>query len=147
MTAMEHLHALADFVVEHYPPARTWEDPVQYCAWFVNRKFLATVRDPDTDEILAVGAARPIERPGLGILPGYYNEGGKCLHIDLLIDITDSKMGIFVLRELCRLRFPQCTVVCMFRHEGKHMRVYPLEKLFRRGERLWQKGKKQEVCY
>ena len=135
---------IAEFVQEHYPPAMTWEDPVGYCAWFLSHGFMTRLEDADKN-VVAVGAGRPVDRPGMGVLDGYFNEGGTCLHIDLLIDKTDDRRGTHIIRQICKMRFPQCTTVTMFRGFEQKMHVYPLDKLFRRGELIKRKAKQHET--
>ena len=79
----------ADFIQEHYPDAQSWKDPIGYCAWYISHFFIAAVCC-EYGHIVAIGAARPVDRPGMGVLPAYFNEKGTCLHVDLLMDISQT---------------------------------------------------------
>jgi hypothetical protein len=126
----------SEFLQVHYKDARTWKDPVGYCRWYMGHGFIAAVLDSDTGEITALASARPVERPGIGILPFYFNEGGKCLHIDILVDLSPDIRAILVFREICKLRFPQCRSVTMFRHFEEKLHVYEINKFWRYLEKL-----------
>lgn len=125
MNDMLHQDAerFAEFLVEHYVPAREWCDPVGYCAWYIANGFIAVVIDDDK-KIVAICAIRPVDRPGLGVLPYYFNEDGSCLHIDLLVDCTDDLRAIKVFRLFFGMRFGSRETVTMFRHTEEAMRVY-----------------------
>jgi len=134
-TLQEDAERFAEFILAHYPPARTWDDPVSYCAWHIGHAFIAAVTDDD-HEIVAIASARPVDRPGMGVLPAYFNEWGECLHIDLLIDTTDDRRAVLCLREMAKRRFPHCKVAAMFRHFEGNIKVYPIEKLYRSLEKI-----------
>ena len=81
---------MADFIVNNYPDAKQWHDPVAKAAWYISHAFVAVVLG-DEGEIVALVAARPVERPGLGVLPYYFNEGGRVMHVDLWVDISRGR--------------------------------------------------------
>jgi hypothetical protein len=124
----EDAKAFAGFLVEHYPPAREWCDPVGYCAWNISKGFIAAA--VDGDRIVAMCAMRPVDRPGLGVLPYYYNEGGSCLHIDLLVDHSPDLRAITSFRTLFGLRFGPRKTVAMFRHHEESLHVYSYPKFW-----------------
>ena len=116
----------AKFVTENYPRARDWEDPVGWCAWNIAHGFIAVVCDGESnDNIVAMCVIRPVDRPGFGVLPFYFNEYGRCLHIDLLVDVTSDPKSIMVLRNFFMFRFGERETVTMFRHHEESIHVYP----------------------
>lgn len=143
-TLKEDAENFAEFILAHYPDARTWADPVNYCAWYISHFFIAAVCDEETRRIVAIGAARPVDRPGMGVLPIYYNKEGTCLHIDLLIDVSRDNRAMIALREICKARFPQCKTVTMFRHFESALHVYPIERFWRSLEKIKKLQRKKE---
>jgi hypothetical protein len=140
----EDAEQFAQFIQKHYPEAQSWKDPIGYCAWYISHFFIAAVCDEDTKEIIAIGAARPVDRPGMGVLPCYFNEKGTCLHIDLLVDVSPNLNPIIAFREMCKMRFPQCKTVAMFRHYESNIRVYPIDKFWRSLEKIKKTKVKKE---
>ena len=137
----------AEFITSHYPTALKWNDPIGYCAWYISHGFIAVVSD-DEGRILAVGAARPVDRPGMGVLPAYFNQHGTNLHIDLLVDVTNDLRAIRAFRDMCKMRFPQCKTVAMFRHFETAIHVYEIDKFWRSLEkmrRITMKEKRHEL--
>jgi hypothetical protein len=82
----------------------------------------------ENGEIVAMWAARPVERPGLGVLPFYYNQRGKCLHVDLLIDTGRDKRAKAALWSLMLVRFGELETISMFRRTEEKLHVYPLKR-------------------
>jgi hypothetical protein len=144
-TLEEDAQRFAAFIVANYPDAKEWADPVGKAAWYINYGFIAAVYNEEGD-IVALVAVRPVERPGIGVLPYYFNENGRCLHCDLLIDTSDDTRALMVLKLFCQLRFPQCTTVAMFRHYETNIRVYSLDKFWPSFEKIKKirKRKKKE---
>jgi hypothetical protein len=142
-TLEQDAERFAVFLKEHYPEAKTWEDPVNYCAWYIGHGFIAAVCD-ERGEIVALGAARPVERPGMGVLPAYFNDKGTCLHIDILVDTLSDNRALIALREFTKVRWPQCKTMAMFRHFESHIRVHPIEKGWRWLERIKRKKKEKK---
>src|SRR4029077_6702090 len=70
-TLREDSEKMACFIVNNYPDAKEWHDPVAKAAWYISHAFVACVLG-DEEEIVAICAARPVERPGLGVLPSYF---------------------------------------------------------------------------
>ncbi len=128
-TLQEDAEKFAAFIVANYPDAKDWTDPVRQAAWYIGHGFVAVVCNDD-GEIVALVAARPVDRPGIGVLPAYFNENGTCMHCDLLIDISHDTRALIVLKMFCQLRFPKCTTISMFRHFEEHIRVYSLDKFW-----------------
>ena len=95
-TLRQDAEKFAEFIVNNYPDAKEWHDPVAKAAWYISLAFVAVVLGDD-GEIMALLAARPVERPGLGVLPYYFNEAGTCLHVDLWIDISGDDRARLVL--------------------------------------------------
>jgi hypothetical protein len=143
-TLQKDAQRFAEFIKAHYPEAQTWKDPIGYCAWYISHFFIAAVCNADTNEIVAIGAARPVDRPGMGVLPCYYNEKGTCLHVDLLIDVSPDSRAIMGFREICRVRFPQCETVAMFRHFETNIRVYPINKFWKSLEKIKRQKKEKQ---
>jgi hypothetical protein len=143
-TLQQDAERFAQFIVANYPDSRQWADPTGYCAWYIGHGFVAVVIDED-GKIVALGSARPVERPGMGVLPFYYNEEGTCLHIDLLIDVNKDSKSIIALREICRRRFPQCNTVTMFRHFEESIHVYPINKFWRSLEKIKRTKKEKQT--
>jgi hypothetical protein len=104
-------------------------------AWYIGHGFAAVVVD-EHGEIVALGSARPVERPGMGCLPYYFNAGGTCLHIDLLIDKSEDERACLALRSMCQALFPQCKTVTMFRHYEGKLHVYPIAKFWRSFDKI-----------
>jgi hypothetical protein len=119
------------FMTKHYPPAREWEDPVGYCAWYISKGYTAVVVDEDGEKIVAMCAMRPVDRPGFGVLPFYFNEEGKSLHIDLLIDTLADERAIMAFRQLFWMRFGKRKTVAMFRGPEESIHVYDYAKFWR----------------
>jgi hypothetical protein len=125
----EDAEKFAGFLVEHYPPALEWCDPVGYCAWNIAKGFIAAAINDD-GKIVAMCAMRPVDRPGLGVLPYYYNHDGSNLHIDLLVDETSDERAIASFRALFGLRFGPRKTVAMFRHHEESLHVYSYTKFW-----------------
>jgi hypothetical protein len=144
-TLKQDAEKFAAFIVENYPDAKQWDDPVMKAAWYISRGFAAVVCC-EAGHIVALLAARPVERPGLGVLPYYFNEGGCCLHVDLWIDVSGDDRARLALKAFAKVRWPGCTTITMFRHfEGK-MNVYRLDKFWRSFEKIKRvKRKKKET--
>jgi hypothetical protein len=143
-TLQQDAEKFAAFIVANYPGAKQWEDPVRQAAWYIAHAFVAVVTDED-EEIVALCAARPVERPGIGVLPWYYNPTGKCLHVDLWIDISGNDRARVALRTFFQWRFPQCTTIAMFRHFEEGLRTYDIERFWKHFEKLKRvKRKKKE---
>ena len=136
----------AEFVLKNFPEAKEWNDPVRQAGWYISYGFVAACCGHD-GEIVALLAARPVERPGLGVLPYYFNERGKCLHVDLWIDVSEDDRARLALKEFSLARFPGCTTIAMFRHYETNLRVYTLERFWKQFEkikRLKRKKRKKE---
>lgn len=143
-TLREDAEKFAAFIVENYPDAKEWHDPVRQAAWYISYGFVAAVNN-ESNEIVALLAARPVERPGLGVLPFYFNEGGTCLHVDLWCDVSGDDRARLRLKEFAQLRWPQCTTIAMFRHYEGNLRIYTLSKFWRSFEKIKRvKRKKKE---
>jgi hypothetical protein len=141
-TLREDAEKFAQFIVANYPDAKEWTDPVRQAAWYISYGFVASVINDD-GEIVALLAARPVERPGLGVLPYYFNEHGTNLHVDMLIDISTDKKAMSVLEAFAKLRWPQCTTIAMFRHYEEHLCTYSLKKFWPRFHKLKRIQKKK----
>lgn len=143
-TLEEDAEKFAEFILRNYPDAKQWNDPVQRAAWYIGHGFVAVVCDDDK-EIVALCAARPVDRPGIGVLPFYFNEGGKCMHVDLWCDVSGDDRARQVLKLFFQYRFPQCTTISMFRHfEGK-LNTYDIERFWKSFEKIkYAKRKKKE---
>jgi hypothetical protein len=139
----EDAEQFSEFLVQHYPPARGWCDPVGYCAWNIAKGFIAAAVSEDED-IVAICAIRPVDRPGLGVLPYYYNDGGSCLHVELLVDTSDDLRAIASFRELFGRRFGPRQTVTMFRRTEEAMRVYPYTKFWDKLASVKKRGMKKE---
>ena len=96
------------------------------------------------DEIVAIGAARPVERPGMGVLPCYYNEKGTNLHVDLLVDTSSDERSILALVEIAKQRFPQCKTVAMFRHFEESLHVYEIQRFWKFVQKIRRKRKEKQ---
>ena len=136
------------FMLEHYEPARSWVDPFGYCIWNMSHGFMAAVVDED-DKVVALGVARPVDRPGFGVLPFYANEQGRNLHIDLLVDIGDSTESIFAMRDLIFARFGPRETVAMFRHgeSDTALKVYEWRRFWNNVARIKRAKLKKEKEY
>jgi hypothetical protein len=88
-TLQQDAEKFAAFIVNNYKDAKDWVDPVRKAAWYIGHAFVASVIDEKGD-IVALVAARPVDRPGIGVLPYYFNDKGTCLHVDLLLDISEQ---------------------------------------------------------
>lgn len=136
MTTLEQdAERFAAFIVANYPEAKEWTEPVEKAAWYISHGFIAVVCNEKGD-IVALVAARPVERPGIGVLPFYFNEYGHCLHCDMLIDTSDDTRALRILELFCQLRFPRCTTLAMFRHYETNLRVYDIQKFWKRFEKI-----------
>lgn len=145
-TLREDAEKFAAFIVANYPDAKEWTHPVEQAAWYINYGFIAAVLDDDR-EIVAILAARPVERPGLGVLPYYFNENGTCMHVDLLVDISPGKRALDVLKAFCQVRWPQCKTIAMFRHYETNLRCYTLSKFWKSFELIKRVKRKKEKDY
>jgi hypothetical protein len=125
----------AEFVAKNYKDANQWPDLLGMMAWYIGHGFAAVVVD-ESGEIVALGSGRPVDRPGMGCLPYYFNAGGTCLHIDLLIDKSEDERACLALRGICQALFPQCKTVTMFRHYEGKLHVYPIAKFWRSFEKI-----------
>jgi hypothetical protein len=136
----------AAFLVEHYEPARTWCDPVGYCAWNISKGYIAVVVDDENGngEIVAMCAMRPVDRPGFGVLPFYSNDKGKCLHIDLLVDISDDLRAITAFRCLFWYRFGPRETITLFRGNEQSIHCYPYNKFWHAIARIKKVERKKE---
>jgi hypothetical protein len=134
-TLREDAEKFAQFIVENYPDAKQWHEPVQKAAWYIAHAFVASVLG-DEGEIVALCAARPVDRPGIGVLPYYYNDAGRDLHVDLWCDVSEDDRARQVLKLFFQWRFPQCTTITMFRHFEEHLRTYPIKKFWRSFEKI-----------
>jgi hypothetical protein len=146
-TLRQDAEKFADFILKNYPDAKQWEEPVGQAAWYISYGFVASVLD-DNGEIVALLAARPVERPGLGVLPYYFNERGTNLHVDMWIDTSGDDRARQVLKSFAQLRWPQCKTIAMFRHYETNLRCYKLSKFWKSFElikRVKRKRKKEEV--
>jgi hypothetical protein len=142
-TLQQDAERFAAFILENYPDAKQWDDPVMKAAWYISHGFVAVVCG-EKGEIVALLAARPVERPGIGVLPYYYNEHGTCLHVDLWCDVSGDDRARLRLKEFALLRYPRCTTIAMFRHfEGK-MNVYSLDKFWRSFEKIKRMRRKKK---
>jgi hypothetical protein len=142
-TLQQDAEKFAAFIVANYPDAKEWTEPVRKAAWYIGHGFIAVVCN-ENEEIVALVAARPVDRPGIGVLPAYFNEHGTCLHVDLLLDISDDKRAMDVLELFFRMRFPQCTTIAMFRHFEEHIRTYRLDKFWKSFHKLKRRKPKKE---
>ncbi len=140
---MNDAQKFCEFLVENYAPARDWEDPFGYCCWNMAHGFMAAVVGEDGN-VVALGVARPVDRPGFGCLPYYFNENGRSLHIDLLLDISDDTRAIFALRDITMRRFGPRDTVAMFRHGDENIRVYPYYRFWENVARLKRARMKKE---
>jgi hypothetical protein len=136
----------AQFIVENYPDAKEWDEPVMKAAWYISYGFIAVCCDQG-GEIVALVAARPTERPGFGVLPYYFNDQGTCLHIDMWIDVSPDERAMNVFRAFLELRFPQYTTLTMFRHFEEHIRIYPKAKFWRHMEKFKYLHNKKEKAH
>lgn len=134
------------FLKEHYVPAKSWVDPLGYCLWNMSHGFMASVIGED-DKVIAMGVARPVDRPGFGCLPFYFNANGKNLHMDLLVDISDDTKAILALRAFTMQRFGPRETVAMFRHSDENIRIYPYDKFWKNLLRLKRAQMKKEKKY
>jgi hypothetical protein len=134
-TLREDAEKFASFIVNNYPDAKEWHEPVEKAAWYIAHAFVATVLGDD-QEIVALCAARPVDRPGIGVLPYYYNDEGTCMHVDLWVDVSQDDRARQVLKLFFQWRFPQCTTIAMFRHFEESIRVYSLAKFWRSFEKI-----------
>jgi hypothetical protein len=109
---------------------------------------MAAVVDED-EKVVALGVARPVDRPGFGVLPFYANEGGRSLHIDLLVDISDTTESIFVMRDLIFARFGPRETVAMFRHgeSDTALKVYRWDRYWQNISRIKRVKMKKEKEY
>jgi hypothetical protein len=128
---MEDAKRFSGFMLKEYPCAREWEDPVGYCAWYISKGYTAVVVDEDGEKIVAMCAMRPVDRPGFGVLPFYFNEQGKSLHIDLLIDTLDDDRAIMAFRNLFYMRFGKRETVTLFRGTEESIHVYSWKTFWR----------------
>lgn len=142
-TLQEDAEKFAAFILANYPDAKDWYEPVRKAAWYISHGFVA-VACCQHGKIMALVAARPVERPGLGVLPYYYNEHGTCMHVDLLLDISEDKRAMNVLELFFRMRFPQCTTIAMFRHFEESIRVYEIQKFWKSFHKLKRAKKKEK---
>jgi hypothetical protein len=142
-TLQEDAEKFAAFILANYPDAKEWTQPVAKAAWYISHGFIA-VACCECGRIVALVAARPVDRPGIGVLPYYYNEHGTCMHVDLLLDISEDKRAMNVLEIFFRMRFPQCTMISMFRHFEEHIRVYEIQKFWRSFHKLKRRKKKEK---
>ena len=127
--------SFAEFIAENYADANRWNDLPAMTRWYISHGFMAVVCCQH-GHIVALGSARPVERPGLGVIPYYFNEGGTCLHIDMWIDNSGDEQACLALRDICKMRFPQAKTVTMFRHfEGK-LHVYPVGRFWKSLEKI-----------
>ena len=134
-TLQQDAEKFADFIVNNYPDAKEWHDPVAKAAWYISLAFVAVVLGDD-GEIVALCAARPVDRPGIGVLPYYYNEHGRDMHVDLWCDVSGDDRARQVLKLFFQMRFPQCTTISMFRHfEGK-LNTYDIKCFWRSFEKI-----------
>jgi hypothetical protein len=126
------------FILEHYPPARNWVDPLGYCAWYLGKGFMAIVRYND-DSIAALGSARLVKNPGDGAIPYYYDRSGDCIFIDLLV----AKDGTEAMKELgefmCELWGPR-KKICYFRDPEQKLRVHSYDVWFRNFRKKLERG-------
>lgn len=130
----EDAERFAAFIVENYPSAKEWPDPVRQAAWYISHGFaVSAVHDGG---IVALLAARPVERPGLGVLPYYFNKGGTCLHVDLWVDVSEDDRARQALKAFALWRFPGCKTITMFRHFEESIRVYTLAKFWKSFEKI-----------
>jgi hypothetical protein len=135
----------AEFVVKHVPEAKAWQEPVAQAAWYIGHGFAMAVHDADTGEIVSLVTARPVERPGIGTIPYYFNEGGKSLHVDLLLDIAPDNRSLIAVKLFLQLRFPQCTTVAYFRHFEEKLHVYRLPEFWDHYDKIKRiKGRKKK---
>jgi hypothetical protein len=124
------------FILENYPEARNgWEDPLGLVAWYINYGFIVVVLDDD-GEIVSLCSGRPVDRPGMGCLPYYFNARGTNLHVDLWIDISGDDRARVSLMKFARVRFPRVTTIAMFRHHEGTLHVYPIERFWKGFEKL-----------
>ncbi len=126
---LEDAERFGAFLLEEYPRAREWEDPVGFCAWYIGMGYIAVV--VDDQKIVAMCAMRPVDRPGFGVLPYYYNEQGRSIHIDLLIDTLDDERAIMAFRNLFWMRFGRRETVALFRGDETAIHVYDYAKFWR----------------
>ena len=96
-TLQQDAEKFADFIVNNYPDAKEWHDPVAKAAWYISLAFVAVVLGDD-GEIVALCAARPVDRPGIGVLPYYYNEHGRDMHVALWCDVSGDDRARQVLK-------------------------------------------------
>jgi hypothetical protein len=134
-TLREDAERFAQFIVNNYPDAKEWHDPVAKAGWYIAHVFVASVLGDD-GEIVALCAARPVDRPGIGVLPYYFNEKGRDLHVDLWCDVSQDDRARQVLKLFFQMRFPQCTTITMFRHYEEHLRTYSIQKFWRSFEKI-----------
>jgi hypothetical protein len=120
----------SEFIRANYKPSRAWADIEGYVAWYIGNGYIIAIND-EKNEVAAICAIRPVERPGLGVLPFYHNEHGACLHIDLLIDKTGSSLALFLFQQVFFARFGPREWVTMFRHHEEKLHVYPYHKFWK----------------
>ena len=135
----------AEFVVKHVPQAKAWHDPVRQAAWYISHGFAMAVADIDTREIVSLVTARPVERPGIGTIPFYFNEGGTNLHVDLLLDIAPDNRSLMAVKLFLQMRFPQCTTIAYFRHFEEKLHVSHLPQFWKYYDRIKRTKRRKKV--
>lgn len=74
----------AEFMIRHDPSVESWEDPIGWCAWYIDHGFLVGLRSIESGGTKALAAARPVNHPRDGDTPYKYATGGPCVFVDFL---------------------------------------------------------------
>src|SRR5258708_16366999 len=108
----EESEKVSVFFLNNYAPAKNWEDPLGYSAWYISHGYLAMVLE-DNGEILGVATARPVAEPSHGACAYAHNADGDCLFLDCLVKKKGYgfKLAMLGFAMLLRQRFgPRKTV-------------------------------------
>ena len=130
---------VANWLQMRYEPALRWEDPVGYCAWYINHGFLGKVFSEDGRTVVAMVTMRPVKNLGDGAVPYRYDPDGDFIHIDLLVG-DGHPLAIGALAATFKYRFGPRKSVCYFRRGEERLRVHDYDRFFKNVTRTLRKA-------
>jgi hypothetical protein len=130
----------AKFILDRYPPARNWVNPVGTCAWYLGKGFMAVVHNGGDNTIAALGSARLVQNPGDGAIPYHYDRDGDCIFIDLLV-AEDGSEAMKDLGEFIYNLWGPRKKIAYFRDPEQKLRVYSYDVWLRNFRKKLKRGK------
>jgi hypothetical protein len=105
--------AIANFVREHYVPARIWIDPVGWVQFHLMHGFTSTVYDGL--KIVGFMVARPVDAPEDGFDTYKFKDESDCIFLDLLISPGEMPAPMSTFSRILEERYGKPKTLAYFR--------------------------------